>query len=453
VSRGTGRSAESSRRASKPASRRKSRANGPALDPDLARVRAELSVQHTELEMQNEELRSSRAALETALGEYTQLFEFAPTGVFVVTSDSGIRAVNFAGARLLGLERARLCRLRLAPFVSPKDGPRFARLLADAFSSEAGGPGPAVCELTLGSGSAVREVRVTASRLVTVTDESPKTLLAVEDITAHRQAERAARENLAQVAHMNRIGIIGELTGSFAHELNTPLAAALNNAQAALRFLRQTPPASDEVAACLEDIVGDIRRAGEVIQRMRRILRRGEAQPVKVDISALIHDAVRLVDAEARDHNVALSVEVAPAVPRLVADDVQLVQVLLNLLNNALDALTSVPQDRRRISVRAAPARDGVELLVSDSGPGIPQSQLEKVFEPFYTTKTGGLGLGLAISRSIVEAHGGRMDASTREGQGTVFRVFLPARLDGELTAPPSSPPDPPAPRPGAPGR
>jgi C4-dicarboxylate-specific signal transduction histidine kinase len=244
-----------------------------------------------------------------------------------------------------------------------------------------------------------------------------------------RNAERAARENLAQIAHMNRVSAVGELTGSFAHELNTPLGAVLNNAQAARRFMGNVPssPATGQVMECLEDIVGEVRRAGHVVQRMRSALRREDIRPTPVDVSAIVGEAVRLVEAEARDRDVALTVDVAPELPPLVGDHIHLVQVVLNLVMNAVDAVEGVPADRRRISVQAAPAHGGIEIRVSDSGPGIAVGQVEKLFEPFFTTKVGGLGLGLAISRSIVEAHGGRMTAAPLAEGGAAFRVFLPA--------------------------
>ena len=242
-----------------------------------------------------------------------------------------------------------------------------------------------------------------------------------------RAAERDVREKLVQIAHMNRVGTVGELTGSFAHELNTPLGAALNNAQAARRFLFREPFDRGEVMACLEDIVSDVRRAGDVVQRMRGALRREDAHRGEIHVSRLIRDAVRLVEAEAQDRDVALAIVVEDGLPTLVGDDVQLVQVVLNLVVNAMDALAAMPKERRRIGIRAAPVSRGAAIEVSDTGPGIPLAQLEKVFEPFFTTKASGLGLGLAISRSIVMAHGGTITAAAAEGGGTVFRVYLPA--------------------------
>ena len=181
------------------------------------------------------------------------------------------------------------------------------------------------------------------------------------------------------------------------------------------------------MAACLDDIVDDARRAGEVVRRIRAHLRREEVEPAPLDVRAVIRDAIRLVEMDARDRQVALSVDVAPDLPPLKGDDVQLVQVVLNLVMNALDALEDVPEGRRRVRVSAAATPEGVEIQVADTGPGIPPAQVERLFDPFFTTKPSGLGLGLSISRSIVEAHGGAIRVSAAEGGGTVFHVLLPA--------------------------
>ncbi len=250
-----------------------------------------------------------------------------------------------------------------------------------------------------------------------------------------RAAERQVRENLLEVAHLNRVGAISELAGAFAHELNTPLGAALNNAAAARRFIARGPAGVDEAVACLNDIIEDVRRAGEVVKRIRSVLRRDAPAESTVDVAKVIHDAVRLVDTEARDGDVSLSTELAPDLPTVQGDEVQLVQVLLNLLLNAVHALRGVPRDGRRVSIAAVPADRGLDIQVRDTGPGIPVENAEKLFEPFFTTKAGGLGLGLAISRSIVQSHGGRLWVEPGQDRGTVFHVFLPTSQAAASTA------------------
>ncbi len=242
-----------------------------------------------------------------------------------------------------------------------------------------------------------------------------------------RRAEASARENLAVVAHLNRVGAVGELAGSLAHELNSPLGAVLNNAQAARRMVAGVPRDAQDLRECLDDIVQDAQRAGEVIRRMRGALRRENFQPSPVDVPAVVRDAVRLVEADARDRDVVLAVEVDAALPPVSGDDVQLAQVVLNLVMNGIDALARTPRERRRVRIRAVAQGDGVEISVTDSGSGISAAERERVFEPFYSTKPAGLGMGLAISRSIVEAHGGTIAVDAAPGGGARFHVFLPA--------------------------
>jgi signal transduction histidine kinase len=252
-------------------------------------------------------------------------------------------------------------------------------------------------------------------------------LVVLVERRARRRAEARARENLSQVAHLSRVAAIGELAGSFAHEINTPLAAVLNNAEAARRWMAKAEdgPASRQVQACLQDIAADVRRAADVMLRMRSILRREEARQDRLDLAAVIRNAVRLVQTQADDRDVTLSSEVSADLPFVRGDQVQLVQVLLNLLMNAIDALANVPRGAREISVLASRADHGIEVQVADTGPGIPPSQVSQIFEPFYTTKPSGLGLGLTISKSIIEAHGGSLGVSSGPG-GSVFSVRLP---------------------------
>ena len=241
---------------------------------------------------------------------------------------------------------------------------------------------------------------------------------------ARRRAEASARENLAVVAHLNRVGAVGELAGSLAHELNSPLGAVLNNAQAARRMVSRD---AQDLRECLDDIVQDAQRAGEVIRRMRGALRRESFRPSPVDVAAVVRDAVRLVEADARDRDVVLAVDVDAALPPVSGDDVQLAQVVLNLVMNGIDALARTPRERRRVRIRAVAQGHRVEISVTDSGPGISRAERERVFEPFYSTKPAGLGMGLAISRSIVEAHGGTIAVDAAPGGGARFHVFLPA--------------------------
>jgi C4-dicarboxylate-specific signal transduction histidine kinase len=243
-------------------------------------------------------------------------------------------------------------------------------------------------------------------------------------------AEAKARENLAVVAHLNRVSALGELVGSLAHEINSPLGAVLNNAEAAQRFIADGHGVEAEVRSCLEDIAKDATRAGEVIRRIRSVMRREAWHPVALDVGAVVRDALHLVMADARDRGATVEVSLPPALPTVSGDEVQLVQVILNLVLNALDAVSGQPDARRSVRIAAEPVEHGVAIRVADSGPGVPPAVAARVFEPFYTTKPAGLGMGLAITRSIVEAHGGAIGVARGPEGGAEFTVVLP-RAEG----------------------
>ena len=244
-----------------------------------------------------------------------------------------------------------------------------------------------------------------------------------------RQAEMDSRRNLAAMAHLDRRAAMGELATSLAHELNQPLNAILQNAGVAQMLLESTavPPALGELA----DIVGDIRhddiRASEVIRRMRQLLQKRELESLPVDLNEAAADTAAIVLPDARSRGIQLDLVLVDGLGPVLGDRVHLQQVILNLLMNAIDAVTTMPPDRRRVRILTS-GRDGeVRLAVADAGPGIPTERISEIFEPFYTTKSGGgMGMGLAIARSIVEAHGGRLTAENNAGGGATVSFSVP---------------------------
>jgi signal transduction histidine kinase len=218
-----------------------------------------------------------------------------------------------------------------------------------------------------------------------------------------------------------------ELTGSLAHELNQPLAAILSNAQAANRFLNGKSPDLAQIQECLSDIVADDKRAGEVIKRVRALLKKEESGTAQVDLNEVVGEVIRLLQNEAMLRKTSVAFEPSSNLPVVLGDRVQLYQVVLNLIQNGLEASSEQEPGDRWLKVRTTKPRGGaVELTVEDSGKGIAESDLERVFEPFFTTKREGLGMGLSICRSIVQAHGGRI-WSEKVDSGAMFRCVLPA--------------------------
>jgi signal transduction histidine kinase len=255
-------------------------------------------------------------------------------------------------------------------------------------------------------------------------------------VLARREAERREELAKAEAAHVTRVATMGTFAASLAHELTQPIAAIMSNAETAVRLLGRQPTDLAELRGALEDIIADDRRASDLIHQLRRFLRRGEVTRGELKIAEVLDDVLRVVGGEALGRGVALKVELPEVLPLVTGDRVQLLQVLLNLLLNAFDAVAAREPGARHVEVRAGPCACGVSVEVRDSGGGIDRETLARVFEPFFTTKPRGMGLGLSISRSIVEAHGGSLAVHSTPGVGTTFRVELPARApDG---APPA---------------
>jgi C4-dicarboxylate-specific signal transduction histidine kinase len=254
------------------------------------------------------------------------------------------------------------------------------------------------------------------------------------DVTALRAVEAEARENerryreaQLELAHANRVATMGQLTSSIAHEVNQPITAAITYALAARRFLSAEPPNFREADDALSLIVKEGNRAGDVVGRIRALIKKAPARKDAVEINDAILEAVALTRTEAANNSVPVRTQLAEDLPRVEGDRVQLLQVLLNLIINAIEAMRDVGEDERELLISTRHEPDGVSVEVRDSGPGFAPAALERAFEAFYTTKPGGLGLGLSICQSIIEAHGGRLWARPNVLHGASFQFALPA--------------------------
>jgi PAS domain S-box-containing protein len=247
------------------------------------------------------------------------------------------------------------------------------------------------------------------------------------DVTEQKAVESEAELQRQEVTHLMRVSVLGELSGAIAHEVNQPLTAILSNAQAALYLLADDPPNIAEVRDALQDIVQDVNRAGEVIHRLRSLLKKGETVLESVSMNALIDQTVALLRSEMIDRRIMVNMDLAAALPQLFGDAVQLQQVLLNLLVNAMDAMASTA-GTRTITISSRATQGCIEVFVRDRGPGIEVAQADRLFEPFFTTKTHGLGLGLTICSTIIEAHGGKIAVANDRTGGVVATILLPTQ-------------------------
>ena len=242
-----------------------------------------------------------------------------------------------------------------------------------------------------------------------------------------RQRELLLRTAEAELAHVSRVTTMGELTASIAHEVLQPISAIKSTIRSGLVWLANEPANLEEVRACLDRIARDTERATEVIERVRALAKGAPPSKTWLDLSCTIHDALTLIDEEASQHQIAIRMALSSELPLLYGDRVQLQQVVLNLALNAIDAMKSTADRPRQLIVTSVPCESG-EVLVSvqDSGTGLTQETFEHLFEPFHTTKCHGLGIGLRISRTIIEAHGGRLWAERNPGSGATFHFILP---------------------------
>jgi len=280
---------------------------------------------------------------------------------------------------------------------------------------------------------------VVASRWSLQRDEQGRPVAVLQtnnDITERKRAEEAWREAQAELAHITRITTMGELTASIAHEVNQPLAAVVTNGNACLRWLAAVPPNFDEARSAIHRIVRDATRASDVIARIRALVKKDKSVARRLDVNDLLREIVELTQSEVARRGASLQANLGANLPAVTGDRVQLQQVLLNLIINAVDAMSALTDRPRVVRIGAHEAESkSILIAVEDSGVGLNPEQAARLFDAFYTTKAAGLGMGLSISRSIVEAHGGKLWATPNEGPGATFQFTLPIEEGSGLSS------------------
>ena len=361
--------------------------------------------------------------------------EASPNGVVLANADGTILMTNRRAERLLGFEPGELMGMpvdRLVPERLRSSHAAYRSSFHQAPASRAMGTGRELFALRKDGSEFPVEIGVSPVE----SPEGTLVLSVIVDISARREAEDEARRHRDELAHVTRVTTLSELSGSLAHELNQPLAIILANAQAAQRLLAHSPPDLDEVKEILSDIVDEDRRAGEVIQRLRALLKRGETRMLPLSLNDIVVEALHLTHADLISRGVTATSKLAAGLPSVSGDRVQLQQVLLNLILNGADAMARKPPRTRDLLISTSSGNGTVLLSVRDTGTGLP-GDAEQLFQPFFTTKTHGLGMGLAICRSILAAHGGRLRARPNPGGGAIFELELPI-LGGPDNDPPS---------------
>ena len=374
-----------------------------------------------------EERKKAREALQVSEERSLKVFRASPDPIVIVRkSDLSIIDVNEKWEALFGHRRADAIgrtTVELGLYANPEDRNTYlelsARGLVRDFAVDMRDRNGQVHHMVL-SGDSV-EVAGTDC-LITI----------ARDVTAQKLSEREAQQQRLELVHLSRVAMLGELSGALAHELNQPLTAILSNAQAAQRLLARDRIEIQDLREILQDIVSEDRRAGEVIRRLRALFKKSATQFQLLNVNDLVAEVLTLAHGNLTTREIYVVTELCPHPIASRGDRVQLQQVLLNLVVNACEAMDA-PGSARVLTIKTAPTDDGlVQILVIDGGPGIPAESMQKLFDPFFTTKPQGLGLGLSISRSIIEAHDGKLLVRNNGGYGATFRILLPASVETE---------------------
>jgi PAS domain S-box-containing protein len=347
---------------------------------------------------------------------------------FTVEADGTVRSVNGFGAQQLGYAVDELLGRSVLDVFLPEDRADMQSQLQRCVDN-LGDVTHWECRKVRKDGRRlwVRE----SARALRESDGRIVVLIVCEDATERKEAEDAVRRHQADLAHVGRVSLMGEMAAGLAHELNQPLAAIVNFTRGCERRLRAGMGADAEILDALEQVSAQALRAGAIIHRIRKFIHKEDSSLAWVDLNDLVRNVTRLADADGRHQGIRVHLALSPTVPKVYVDSIQIEQVILNLMRNGFDAMDGEALANKTLSIRtAAIGSASVGVAISDTGTGLRSDLVDRIFDPFFSTKASGLGLGLAISRSIVEAHGGRLWAEPNPGGGSTFHFSLAVSSD-----------------------
>jgi PAS domain S-box-containing protein len=373
-----------------------------------------------------EALRAGEERLRSMLERYRALYENNPVMYFTVAADGAVRSVNRFGAEQLGYEVEELVGRSLPDFFLPEDRADVRGQLQRCVEG-LGTVARWECRQVRKDGR-VLWVRQSA-RALREGDGHVVVLIVCEDATERKQAEDAIRRHRADLAHVGRVSLMGEMAAGLAHELNQPLSAIVNFTRGCERRLRAGVGPDEKMLEALGQVSAQALRAGEIVHRIRKFIRKQDPTLSWVDLNDLVRNVTRLADADGSHPGVRVQLALAASMPKIYVDSIQIEQVILNLMRNGFDAMDGEALAEKTLSIRTAAVDDAnVDVAISDTGMGLNGDLADRIFDPFFSTKATGLGLGLSISRSIVEAHGGRLWAEPNPGGGSTFHFRLAVR-------------------------
>jgi PAS domain S-box-containing protein len=409
--------------------------------PELKQAKAEIQRLNTELEQRVSERTSQLTAVNEALRnemnerQHTEeerlklasLVENSTDFIGIAALEGQVLFVNPAGQKMVGLDGdERVRATRILDYVVEEERARVQQHVLPAVLRDGHWEG----EIRLRhfqTGAAIPMLQHIFSIKEQGSDRPVALATVSRDMTERKRAEETLYRTQTELAHVTRVLTMGALTASIAHEVNQPLAAVITNGNACLRWLARETPDLDEARAAVERMIRDSNRAHEVIQRIRALVQKTDPQKAWLDINTVIHEVIALVQSEVHQNRVWLRTALSATLPPVLGDRVQVQQVLLNLLLNGMEAMRAVTDRPRELLISSQRhASDAVLVAVQDSGSGLDPESLDRLFDAFFTTRPGGMGMGLAISHSIITAHGGRLWASPNAGPGATLQFTLP---------------------------